>query len=69
MRLMAEETKKAPGTPKSFLAKRYSSIAEVKRDLFPVAAAEEAAETNDQSGGYERLMHEFFGPEQHQPSR
>lgn len=58
---MAKATKKTSGAPKSFLAKRYSSVAEIKRDLLPVAAAEEAAEAGDRQGGYERLISEFFG--------
>lgn len=45
------------------LSKRYSSIAEIKRDLFPNAAAEDAA-TAASEHGYENLMDEYFGPRQ-----
>jgi hypothetical protein len=61
LKIMANASKKASGAPKSVMAKRYASVAEIKRDLFPVAAAEEAAEAGQHSGGYERLMDEFFG--------
>jgi hypothetical protein len=45
----------------SVLTKRYGSIAEIKRDLFPVAAAQEAQMAAHRPGGYEKLMNEFFG--------
>jgi hypothetical protein len=61
MRLMAKAAKIPSAAPKSFLAKRYSSVAEIKRDLLPVAAAEEAAVSGDRQGGYEKLITEFFG--------
>jgi hypothetical protein len=49
----------------SALTKRYGSIAEIKRDLFPNAAAEEAAAESGRGGReYEKLMDEFFGPRQ-----
>jgi hypothetical protein len=42
---------------------RYSSMAEINRDLFPNAAAEEAKEDlGRDEGAYERLMGEVFGP-------
>jgi hypothetical protein len=65
---MAEAEKNPSAAPKSFLAKRYSSVAEIKRDLLPAAAAEEAAESGDRQGGYEKLITEFFGAGQ-QPAR
>jgi hypothetical protein len=64
---MAKAAKKQSVAPKGFLSKRYGSIAEIKRDLFPVAAAEEeAAQAGDREGGYEKLVSEFFGTK-HQP--
>jgi hypothetical protein len=69
MRKMAKASKNvAQGSVSPALTKRYGSIAEIKRDLFPVAAAEEtAAISGRHEGGYEKLMNEFFGPQQ-QPS-
>lgn len=60
---MAKAPKKTvSGAGNPAMAKRYSSIAEIKRDLFPNAAAEEAATISGrQDGGYEKLMNEFFG--------
>jgi len=40
--------------------RRYRSVAEIKRDLFPSAAAEETA-TNARERS-EGLMQDFFGP-------
>jgi hypothetical protein len=67
---MAKASKKtAPGAADSILAKRYGSIAEIKRDLFPNAAAEEAAAISGRhDGGYEKLMNEFFGSHQQSPA-
>jgi hypothetical protein len=62
---MAKANKQASalsGTPA--LTKRYGSISEIKRDLFPNAAAEEA-DIGRGNREYEKLMDEFFGPRQH----
>jgi hypothetical protein len=68
---MAKASKQAPraagSSGKPVLTKRYRSIAEIKRDLFPNAAAEEA-EGAQGSRGYENLLDEFFGPRQHAAS-
>jgi len=48
---------------KSDGVKRYRSMGEIKRDLFPNAAAEEA-ETSARSRG-EVLMEDLFGPQHH----
>lgn len=57
---MAKANKQSPSAAES-PAKRYRSMAEIKRDLFPNAAAE------DQARGLRRrnaegMMDEFFGP-------
>jgi hypothetical protein len=45
------------------LARRYGSIAEIKREFFPQAAAEEQAEaaSSRREGSYEDLISELFG--------
>jgi hypothetical protein len=47
------------------LGRRYGSIAEIKREFFPQAAAEEEAEAtlSREAGSYEDLMSELFGRE------
>ncbi len=67
---MAKKSKKAPGANNAALTKRYDSIAEIKREFFPNAAAEEEAEATARQGNhaYENLMDEFFGPRQHSPA-
>lgn len=51
---------------KTAQTKRYRSVAEIKRDLFPNAAAAELAD-NAHARGYETLMEDFFGPRQRSP--
>lgn len=63
---MAKASKQAPrgagSSSEPALSKRYRSIAEIKRDLFPNAAAEEAEARVGR--GYENLLDELFGPRQ-----
>lgn len=58
---MAQKQTKAPA-PNPALAKRYSSIAEIKREFFPTAAAEDEAEASGRlgNGALEHLMDELF---------
>ncbi len=64
-----QATRTADPSASSALTKRYGSIAEIKQDLFPNAAAEEAEAQNSRvDGGYEKLMNEFFGNRQHSPA-
>jgi hypothetical protein len=60
---MAKPNKQEPATAKARL-KRYRSVAEIKRDLFPNAAAEEHA-SDVRQRGQEYLLDDFFGPRQH----
>lgn len=59
-----KQTRAVASSGKASLAKRYGSIAEIKRDLFPNAAAEEAATELGQERAHESLLNEFFGPQQ-----
>lgn len=63
---MAKESKKASAATSSALTRRYGSIAEIKREFFPRAAAEEEAAASSALGDgiYEDLMDELFGPQQ-----
>jgi hypothetical protein len=56
-----EAKKHKPADPA--LTRRYGSIAEIKREFFPQAAAEEEAEAtlSREAGSYEDLMGELFG--------
>ena len=57
---MPKSTKKSIPSGTSQGQRRYRSVAEIKRDLFPNAAAEETA-TNARDRN-EGLMQDFFGP-------
>jgi hypothetical protein len=57
---MAKPNRQEPATAKA-RPKRYRSVAEIKRDLFPNAAAEEHA-SDVRRRGHEDLMDDFFGP-------
>jgi hypothetical protein len=57
---MPKSAKKSSPSGDSQGQRRYRSVAEIKRDLFPNAAAEETAtNARDRSEG---LMQDFFGP-------
>jgi hypothetical protein len=66
---MAKQGKKAAtegsGANEAALSRRYGSIAEIKREFFPNAAAEDDAAATMGAGenAYENLMDEFFGPQ------
>jgi len=57
---MSKSAKKSSVSGDSQGQRRYRSVAEIKRDLFPNAAAEETA-TNARERS-ESLMQDFFGP-------
>jgi hypothetical protein len=65
---MAKKGKKAPAATNPALARRYSSIAEIKREFFPNAAAQDeaAASARMNDYAYENLMGELFGQHQTQ---
>jgi hypothetical protein len=60
---MAQKAAKKSKPADPALARRYGSIAEIKREFFPQAAAEEEAEAtlSREAGSYEDLMGELFG--------
>jgi hypothetical protein len=64
---MAKAAKKKTSKANPALKRRYGSIAEIKREFFPNAAAEEEANATamDDPSAYEDLMAEFFGQQQH----
>lgn len=47
-----------PGPPQQAATKRYRTVAEIKRNLFPIAAAEERSEM--QARSYDSLVAELF---------
>ena len=57
---MSKSVKKPSVSGDSHGQRRYRSVAEIKRDLFPNAAAEETA-TNARERS-EGLIQDFFGP-------
>lgn len=65
---MAKKGKKEPAATNAALSRRYGSIAEIKREFFPNAAAQDEAAANGRMNdhAYENLMSELFG--QHQTS-
>lgn len=69
---MANKAKKATAkaTGSSALARRYGSIAEIKREFFPNAAAEDEAEAAARSADsvYEDLMDELLQPREQAPA-
>jgi hypothetical protein len=66
---MARKAEKEPRSADPALAKRYGSIAEIKREFFPRASAEEEAEATlgREAGAYEDLMSELFGRDAQTP--
>jgi hypothetical protein len=60
---MAQKEAKRSKPVDPALTRRYGSIAEIKREFFPQAAAEEEAEAtlSREAGSYEDLMGELFG--------
>ncbi len=63
---MAKSGKKPADAGDTALTRRYGSIAEIKREFFPNAAAADEAVANAQLTGhpYESLMDELFGSHQ-----
>lgn len=60
---MAKKAKKAAKSVDAALARRYGSIAEIKQEFFPNAAAEDEAAASARLGdNAENLMDELFGP-------
>lgn len=58
---MPKAANKPHGSGTSQAERRYRSVAEIKRDLFPNAAAAEQTATNAHERS-EGLMQDFFGP-------